>query len=466
MAAAQKAAGFTLGKADLLRRAMGKKDKDELDRQYQGFSEGMKANGYSDAAVKALWDTLLPFADYAFNRAHSAAYGVLSYWTAYLKANYPAEYMAALLTSVGDSKDKLGMYLSECRRMGIQVLAPDVNESIAEFSAVGKDIRFGLGAVRNVGLNVVEGIRKAREEKGKFTSFHDFLRKVPAVVCSKRVVESLIKAGAFDSLGHTRRSLSEISEEAVESQASLKKNEAVGQVDLFGSLFDDAMADSSFAGSVPDRPEWPKKEKLAYERDMLGLYVSDHPLAGREEQLSRYAQITIGEIASSETLQDGETVIIAGLITQVAHKVARQSGNPYAAVTVEDFEGEMQVMLMGKTYQEYAKNLEADQVVMIRGSISQRDDGNSLRAHSVETIEGGADFIRGPVVVRVPEAEATREVLEELDRILRVHAGTEEVHVKLVGESGERLFKLQPKVRITTELYGELKVLLGSKCLS
>jgi DNA polymerase-3 subunit alpha len=146
--------------------------------------------------------------------------------------------------------------------------------------------------------------------------------------------------------------------------------------------------------------------------------------------------------------------------------VARQSGNPYAAVTVEDFEGEMQVMLMGKTYQEYAKNLEADQVVMIRGSISQRDDGNSLRAHSVETIEGGADFIRGPVVVRVPEAEATREVLEELDRILRVHAGTEEVHVKLVGDSGERLFKLQPKVKITIDLYGELKVLLGSKCLS
>jgi DNA polymerase-3 subunit alpha len=226
------------------------------------------------------------------------------------------------------------------------------------------------------------------------------------------------------------------------------------------------MADSSFAGSVPDRPEWNKREKLAYERDMLGLYVSDHPLAGREEQLARYAQISIGEITSSETLQDGETVIIAGLITQVLHKVARQSGNPYASVTVEDFEGEMQVMLMGKTYQEYAKNLEADQVVMIRGSISQRDDGNSLRAYSIETIEGGADFIKGPVVLRVPEAEATREILEELDRILRVHAGSEEVQVKLVGEAGERLFKLQPKVKITTDLYGELKVLLGSKCLS
>lgn len=198
---------------------------------------------------------------------------------------------------------------------------------------------------------------------------------------------------------------------------------------------------------------------------MLGLYVSDHPLAGREEQLARYAQITIGEITSSETLQDGETVVIAGLITQVVHKVARQSGNPYAAVTIEDFEGEMQVMLMGKTYQQYAKNLEADQVVMIRGNISQRDDGNSLRANSIETIEGGSEFIKGPVVVRVPEAEATREILEELDRILRVHAGTEEVHVKLVGETGERLFKLQPKVKISVDLYGELKVLLGAKCL-
>jgi DNA polymerase-3 subunit alpha len=466
MAAAQKAAGFTLGKADLLRRAMGKKDKDELDRQYEGFSAGMKSNGYSDAAVKALWDTLLPFADYAFNRAHSAAYGVLSYWTAYLKANYPAEYMAALLTSVGDSKDKLGMYLSECRRMGISVLAPDVNESIAAFSAVGADIRFGLGAVRNVGLNVVEGIKQAREEKGRFVSFHDFLRKVPAVACTKRVVESLIKAGAFDSLGHTRRALFEIFEEAVDSQASLKKNEAVGQVDLFGSLFDDAMADDSFAGSVPDRPEWPKKEKLSYERDMLGLYVSDHPLAGREAQLARYAQMTIGELTASESLRDGETVIIAGLITQVLHKVARTSGNPYGSVTVEDFEGELNVMLMGKTYQEYARGLETDQVAVIRGRISQRDDGNSVHAYSIEIIEGGNDGAAGPLSVRIPEAEATRENLEELDRILRNHEGTEDVQVKLVGEAGERVFKLQPRVKITVELISELKVLLGARALA
>lgn len=464
MAAAQKAAGFTLGKADLLRRAMGKKNKEELDKQYAGFSEGMKANGYSEGAIKALWDTLLPFADYAFNRAHSAAYGVLSYWTAYLKANYPAEYMAALLTSVGDSKDKLALYLSECRRMGIQVLAPDVNESIAAFNAVGEDIRFGLGAVRNVGANVVEGIVAAREEQGKFTSFQDFLRKVPATVCSKRVVESLIKAGAFDSLGHTRRALLEVHEEAVDAQSAIKKNEASGQVDLFGSLFADDQ-ENSFDVKIPDRVEFTKKEKLAYERDMLGLYVSDHPLAGREAVLARFAEISIGDVVASETLRDGETVVIAGLVTGVAHKVARASGNPYGAVTIEDFEAEMTVMLMGKTYQEFGKNLEPDQLVVVRGRISQRDDGNSLQAYSIETIDAAAEQSVGPLNIRIPESDATRKSLEELDRILRVHAGNEEVHVTLLSSSGERNFKLQPKVKVTQDLIGELKVLFGSGIL-
>ncbi len=466
MAAAQKAAGFTLGKADLLRRAMGKKNKEELDKQYEGFSEGMKTNGYSEAAIKALWDTLLPFADYAFNRAHSAAYGVLSYWTAYLKANFPAEYMAALLTSVGDSKDKLGLYLSECRRMGINVLAPDVNESIAAFSAVGQDIRFGLGAVRNVGLNVVDGIATARAEKGRFSSFHDFLRKVPAVVCSKRVIDSLIKAGAFDSLGHARRALADIHEEAVDAQASLKKNEAVGQVDLFGSMFDDAGVEDSIGGTVPDRPEWPKKEKLAYERDMLGLYVSDHPLAGREAQLARYSERNIGELSSSETIADGETVTVAGLITSVQHKVARASGNPYGAVVLEDFDGEINVMLMGKTYQEFGRNLQPDQVVVVRGRISQRDDGNSIHCYSIDTVEGTAEGAGGPLIIRINEAEATREVLEELERILHVHRGTEEVQVKLVNADQERFFRLASTVKVSSDLFGELKVLLGNKCLS
>ena len=306
MAVAQKVAGFTLGQADVLRRAMGKKKKSELDKQFADFEAGMQANGYSKQAVQVLWDTLMPFADYAFNKAHSAGYGVLSYWTAYLKANHPAEYMAALLTSVGDSKDKLGMYLSECRRMGIQVLPPDVNESSGDFTAVPSadgvgvgDIRFGLGAIRNVGFGVVEQIRAAREAKGRFTSFHDYLRKVTIQAANKRTVESLIKAGAFDSLGSTRRALLEVHEEAVEGAVQIKRNEANGQVGFdFDSLWDEPEA---AADHVPDRPEWAKRDKLAFEREMLGLYVSDHPLAGLELQLAKHATITIPELISGES---------------------------------------------------------------------------------------------------------------------------------------------------------------------
>ena len=194
MRIAQKVAGYSLGKADLLRRAMGKKKKEILDKEYVPFSGGMRSNGYSDDAIKTLWDILVPFSDYAFNKAHTAGYGLVSYWTAYLKANYPAEYMSALLTSVGDDKDKMAVYLSECRRMGIKVLPPDVNESRGRFAAVGTDIRFGLGAVRNVGHNVVDAIVRCRKEKGAYADFYDFLKKIDAVACNKKTIESLIKA--------------------------------------------------------------------------------------------------------------------------------------------------------------------------------------------------------------------------------------------------------------------------------
>src|SRR5690348_3910070 len=207
MAIAQKVANYSLGGADLLRRAMGKKKKSELDKQFVTFEQGMKDNGFSAAAIKALWDILLPFSDYAFNKAHTAGYGLVSYWTAYLKANHPAEYMAALLTSIKDDKDRSAVYLAECRHMGITVLPPDVNASDAGFTPTGNDIRFGLSAVRNVGENVVASIVATRDAKGAFTDFADFLRKVDAVVCNKRTLEALIKAGAFDSLGHTRRGL-------------------------------------------------------------------------------------------------------------------------------------------------------------------------------------------------------------------------------------------------------------------
>jgi DNA polymerase-3 subunit alpha len=459
MAVAQKVAGFSLAQADLLRRAMGKKDKKELDRSYKDFSGGMLAQGYSEAAIETLWKTLLPFADYAFNKAHSAGYGVLSYWTAYLKANFPAEYMAAQLTSVGDSKDKLAIYLNECRRMNIQVLAPDVNQSVEAFTGIGENIRFGLGAIRNVGHNVVDGIIQARSEK-PFASFSDFLARVPQHVCSKRTIESLIKAGAFDSLGHTRRSLFDIYEEAVDASSVTKRNESAGQVDLFGDLFEGVGS----SVSVPDRPEWPKAEKLAHEREMLGLYVSDHPLSGRERQLAQFAEFTIGDLLTSEDIKDGETVTIAGLISSVTHRVARSSGNPYANVTIEDFEGEVNVMFMGKTYREYSEQLVNDEVIVIRGRINMRDDGIAISAFSLEPIAIGAQGLSsGPLRLQLQESEATRSVLENLDSTLKAHPGKEEVHLTFVDESNPRSFKLQPTVKITDDLLGELKALLGTQ---
>ncbi len=461
MAIAQKVAGFSLGQADILRRAMGKKKKSELDKQYEGFSGGMKERGYGEGAVKALWDILLPFSDYAFNKAHSAAYGLVSYWTAYLKAHYPAEYMAALLTSVGDSKDKMAVYLNECRRMGIKVLPPDVNESIRYFAAVGEDIRFGLGAVRNVGTNVVDGIVASRQAAA-FTSFHDFLAKVPVHVANKRTVESLIKAGAFDSLGATRRALVEIHEDATEGAVLDKRREANGEVGFdFDSLWDEPQQ----VAKVPDRPEWTKKDKLAFEREMLGLYVSDHPLAGLEVPLAKHASTSIHDLLSSEDVQDGDQVTVAGLVTSVQHRVAKQSGNPYGMITVEDFNGEVTVMFMGKTYQEFSPVLQADAILVVRGRVSRRDDGLNLHAQSAFSPDLGAMDESGPLVLLMTEQRASEDLVGELLQTLHRHRGDTEVTLKLHKAGTAKVFEVPHPVRVTADLFGELKGLLGPNCL-
>lgn len=268
--AAQIIAGYSLGEADILRRVMGKKKADELAKNFVLFQAGAKKNNFSDEAIKALWDVLVPFAGYAFNKAHSSAYGLVTYWTAYLKANYPAEYMAALLTSVKDDKDKSAVYLNECRRMGIKVLPPNVNESVANFAAQGDDvILFGLTAVRNVGTNVVDSIIRSRKAKGKYATFPDFLDKVEAVVCNKRTVESLIKAGAFDEMGHTRKGLVAHHEPMIDNVVQVKRKEAEGQFDLFGGMgdSDDASSEPGFGLDVEFSDiEWDKSYLLAQER--------------------------------------------------------------------------------------------------------------------------------------------------------------------------------------------------------
>ncbi|MFD4959766.1 DNA polymerase III subunit alpha [Microbacterium sp. NPDC058389] len=463
MAIAQKVAGFSLGQADILRRAMGKKKKSELDKQYEGFHDGMIERGFGEAAIQALWDILLPFSDYAFNKAHSAAYGLVSYWTAYLKAHYPAEYMAALLTSVGDSKDKMAVYLNECRRMGIKVLPPDVGQSIRYFAAVGEDIRFGLGAVRNVGTNVVDGIVASRAD-ATFTSFHDFLSKVPVHVANKRTVESLIKAGAFDSLGSTRRALMEVHEDATEAAVLDKRREANGEVGFdFDALWGEDEPQQS--AKVPERPEWTKKDKLAFEREMLGLYVSDHPLAGLEIPLAKHASTSIHDLLASEDIADGEMVTIAGLVTSVQHRVAKQSGNPYGMITVEDFDGEITVMYMGKTYTEFQHMLTADSILVVRGRVSRRDDGMNLHAQSAFSPDLGALDESSGLVLLMPERRASEAVIGELLQTLQRHAGDTEVSLKLHSGAVAKVFEVPHPVRITPDLYGELKGLLGPQCL-
>lgn len=461
MAIAQKVAGFSLGQADILRRAMGKKKKSELDKQYEGFSNGMKERGFGEAAIKALWDILLPFSDYAFNKAHSAAYGLVSYWTAYLKAHFPAEYMAALLTSVGDSKDKMALYLNECRRMGIRVLPPDVSESINYFAAVGEDVRFGLGAVRNVGSNVVDGIVQARAD-GPYTSFHDFLNRVPLHVANKRTVESLIKAGAFDSTGSTRRALMEIHEGAVEVAVNDKRNAAGGAIGFdFDSLWDEPQA----VQKVPDRPEWTKKDKLGFEREMLGLYVSDHPLAGLEVPLAKHRTITISALLASEDLQDGDQVTVAGLVTSAQHRVAKSSGNPYGMITIEDFEGEVTVMFMGKTYTEFQPIMQQDAILVVKGRVSRRDDGMNLHAQSAFAPDIGSFDEAGPLTLVVPEQRATEQVVQELAEVLRRHRGDTEVRLKMHRGRTAKVFEVPMHVQITADLFGDLKSLLGPQCL-
>ncbi|HWK90720.1 MAG TPA: DNA polymerase III subunit alpha [Luteimicrobium sp.] len=464
--AAQILAGYSLGQADLLRRAMGKKKKEILDKEFVPFQTGMRERGYSDGAIQAVWDTLVPFAGYAFNKAHSAGYGLVSYWTAYMKANYPTEYMAALLTSVRDDKDKSALYLSECRRMGITVLPPDVNSSAANFTAVGADIRFGLTAVRNVGANVVDAITATREEKGEFTSFTDFLDKVPAVVCNKRTIESLIKAGAFDSLGHTRRALLAVHEMAVDSVISVKRKEAEGQFDLFADFAADEDGTTvGFSVDVPDLPDWEKKQRLAFEREMLGLYVSDHPLSGLEHVLSRAAETTIATLLADEERADGSVVTIAGLLTNVQHRWSK-NGNPWASVAVEDLEGSVEVMFFGETYLAYSTILAEDTVVTLRGRVRRRDDTMQLQAMEVSLPDVSASP-DGPVTVSLPSVRCTQPVVERLREILRTHPGASEVHLKLTEPGRATVMRLEDTLRVerTPALFGDLKALLGPSCL-
>ena len=462
MAIAQHLAGYTLGGADMLRRAMGKKKKAELDAQYEIFSGGMIERGYSKAAIKTLWDILLPFSDYAFNKAHSAAYGVISYWTAWLKANYPVEYMAALLQSVRDDKDKSALYLAECRHMGIEVLPPDVNSSEVMFTPVGDHIRFGLGAVRNVGDKVVTAWIEERNKVGPATDFYDFLDKAPLLMCNKRVVESLIKSGAFDELNHTRRSLMGIFENAVDSIIDLKRNAENGQdgFDFGFDMGDEEESASSMHGAVPEVDEWDRRTKLAFEREMLGLYVSDHPLNGLEHVLQSNGDRSI----ASAVAEDGYRgpAKLCGLITAVNRRV-NKAGNIWAQVVLEDLTNSIEVTVFPRVYDQVAQHLAPDTIVSVDGIVESGEDRGRVRAQGITVPHTSAEGNIGPLALTLPAVRCTPGVVGELKRILAQYPGAAEVHLNLRTGDQVKTFRLGDgfRVELTSALFADLKAVLG-----
>ena len=462
MRIAQKVAGYSLARADILRKAMGKKKREVLEKEFEGFSEGMEANGFSAKAIKALWDTILPFADYAFNKSHAAGYGLVSYWTAYLKANYPAEYMAGLLTSVGDDKDKAAVYLADCRKLGITVLPPDVNESLVNFASVGTDIRFGMGAVRNVGANVVGSLIATRADKGKFTDFSDYLNKVDIAACNKKVTESLIKAGAFDSLNHPRKGLFLVHTDAVDSVLGTKKAEAMGQFDLFGG--DDSGAETVFTIKVPDE-EWDDKHKLALEREMLGLYVSGHPLNGVAHLLTSQVDTAIPAILDGDVAN--ETMVkVGGLLASVNRRV-NKNGMPWASAQLEDLTGGIEVMFFPHTYSAVGGDIVDDAVVLVTAKVAIRDDRISLIANDLVVPDFSSARLDRPLAVSLPTRQCTIDKVSALKQVLARHPGTSQVHLRLISGDRTTTLELDASLRVTPSpaLMGDLKALLGPGCL-
>jgi DNA polymerase-3 subunit alpha len=354
--------------------------------------------------------------------------------------------------------------------MGIKVLPPDVNDSVARFAAVGTDIRFGMAAIRNVGHNVVEAIITARSEKGAFTSFRDFLSKCPAVVCNKRTIESLIKGGAFDGLGETRAGLLRVHEEYVDAFVAIKRQEAIGQDSLFGAFggADDAGGgDATMMGLSPvPTVEWDKSTLLQFEREMLGLYVSDHPLFGVEHVLAQHADTSIASLSAEDGKPEGSMVTVAGLITGLQIKRTKK-GDLWAIATVEDLEGAIECLFFPSAYLTVSTMLSQDVVAVVRGKLNRRDDSVSIYAQEL-TLPEITEGPRGPVVVTLDTMRATTGRMEELKGVLSNHPGATEVHLKLTKPGRTTLIRLDDTLRVdaTESLFGDLKVLLGPRCLT
>lgn len=368
MKIAQELAGFSLAQADILRKAMGKKKQDVMAAQRESFINGCIQNGIDNTTAGKIFDEISYFAGYGFNKAHTAAYAVIAYQTAYLKVHFPVEYMAALLTSVIDNTDKVAYYINECRHIGIEVLPPDINESYEAFTVVSDKIRFGLTAVKNVGQNVAKAIIQARKSKGKFTSLTDFIEKVSGDL-NKKALESLIKSGAFASLGAKRSQLLSIYENTFAKIQRQQKQSMKNQISIF-QMFDDF---SESKETLPDLPEYPSTELLAMEKEMLGIYVSGHPLSEYKNELSKSVTFYLEDKNNANMVQDNKEVVIGGIITGINTKTTKNE-RIMAFIDIEDLTGSMEAIVFPTVFEKYKSLLLPDSKVYIKGRIDHKED--------------------------------------------------------------------------------------------
>jgi DNA polymerase III subunit alpha len=470
MEIAVRMAGYTMGQADLLRKAMGKKIREELMPHRETFVRGAVERGYRERMAQDVFDLIVPFADYGFNASHACGYALIAYQTAYLKAHHPVEYMAALLTSVKDDKDRKPFYLNACRLMGITVLPPDVNASDLDFTPAGDDVRFGLSAVRNVGAGAVAQIAEARRSKGEFSTFSDFCRKVDPAVLHRKALESLILAGAFDGLGYTRRGLLEGYEKVLTPILFDRRAETIGQ----GLLLSEAMGTAlEIDEAVLRGEEFEKSELLRQEKLMLGQYVTDHPLLAVRDTLEARTDMQISELPA---LGDGDVVKIGGIVTSMARRFTRK-GEPYVIFRLEDLAGGVQVVAFPSVFEQAAELVAGDRIVLVRGRIDLRGRELQIVAQEIRELEEDPEArgrpptpagVTEPLFLSVPTAECTNGLVAKLKQTLAAYPGSVPVVLQLVSERRARTLRLSDGYRVDASagLMAELRTILGSPAVT
>jgi DNA polymerase-3 subunit alpha len=456
--------GFSAAEADKLRKAMGKKLIDKLVPLEEHWVSGAEANGYDPRLARKLWEDILPFAEYAFNKSHSAAYGLITMQTAYLKAHYPLEFMAANLTSYTGKTDQIVKYVAECNRAGMNVLPPDINSSRRDFTAVDDGIRFGLAGIRGVGQTVVDDIVRVREEGGPFTSLKDFCERVELSQMNKKTIEALIKAGAFDSTGYTRKHLMSMMEETVDTALRKRKDIDAGQGSIFDLFAAEDLAEHDPV-DVPNGDEWDKKMKLAFEKEMLGIYVSDHPLREIADIVRQGADHSLAEI---DELANGTTGWWAGLLASVDRKPTKR-GTMMAVVTLEDLEGSVEAVMFPQVYDKYRDLIEVDAVLRLKARLESDDRGMKLIVSEVEPFDG--DLFAAPperIVIETDAGALTNGRARALKETLGRYPGRDFVELAVCSEDRctTKTYRLDETVNhCSGGLHAELLELFGPGCV-